>query len=156
MPSITFFFHLGYPENPIKLHSICEVNYEKVGCFKEDINNRTLSQELFQDRMSSDPNYSGQRVDWANYNTYLKRWTVYKIKYFNNFIVFAINWKYGHDHRRDAIKLNTEFSELYFIIFTSAHTCSLRVCVWARYIFSNFKFVCHVKTRSHSNFLKRS
>ncbi|CAH3120940.1 unnamed protein product [Pocillopora meandrina] len=68
----TLFEDLEEAENPIKLHSICEVNYEKVGCFKEDTNNRTLSQELFQDRMSSDPNYSGQRVDWANYNTYLK------------------------------------------------------------------------------------
>ena len=71
--SITIFFHLGYPENPIKLRSICEVKYVKVGCFKEDTSDRALSQELFQDRLPSDPNYSGQEVNWGDYSTYLKR-----------------------------------------------------------------------------------
>ena len=45
----------------------------KVGCFKEDTSDRALSQELFQDRIPSDPNYSGQKVNWDDYSTYLKR-----------------------------------------------------------------------------------
>ncbi|XP_022785556.1 uncharacterized protein LOC111325909 [Stylophora pistillata] len=56
---------LAEAENPINLRSICDVNYVKVGCFKEDSNDRALSQELFQDRT---PN----SVDWTDYSTYLK------------------------------------------------------------------------------------
>ena len=51
---------------------ICNVNYVKVGCYKEKKLNRALPEELFQDRKSGDPNYSGQNVNWADYKTYLK------------------------------------------------------------------------------------
>lgn len=68
----TLFEDLEEAENPIKLRSICEVNYVKVGCFKEDTSDRALSQELFQDRIPNNSNYSGQEVNWGDYSTYLK------------------------------------------------------------------------------------
>ncbi|KAJ7385806.1 hypothetical protein OS493_013840 [Desmophyllum pertusum] len=66
---------LAEVENPINLRAysgICKVNYVKIGCFKDKKKSRALSQELFQDRKSKDPNYSGQAVDWGDYSTYLK------------------------------------------------------------------------------------
>ena len=64
-----------YPENPINIRGysgVCNVNYVKIGCFEEKKDDRALSQELFQDLSSGDPNYSGQDVDWSDYSTYLK------------------------------------------------------------------------------------
>ena len=66
---------LLYPENPINMRGytgVCDVNYVKIGCFKDKKNDRTLSQELFQDLKPGDPNYSGQNVDWTAYSSYLK------------------------------------------------------------------------------------
>jgi len=62
-------------ENPMNLRAysgICNVNYVKVGCYKDKKKKTALPQELFQDRDSKKPNYSGQNVDWGNYGTYLK------------------------------------------------------------------------------------
>ena len=59
--------------NPRAFSGICDVNYVKVGCYKEKKNNVALPQELFQDRFANQPNYSGQNVDWADYSNYLKR-----------------------------------------------------------------------------------
>jgi len=66
---------LAEAENPINLRGysgVCDANYVKIGCFKDKKNDRALSQELFQDLSSGDPNYSGQNVDWSDYSTYLK------------------------------------------------------------------------------------
>jgi len=65
----------SFLENPINLRGysgVCDANYVKIGCFKDKKNDRALSQELFQDLSSGDPNYSGQNVDWSDYSTYLK------------------------------------------------------------------------------------
>ena len=59
--------------NPRIFSGICDVNYVKVGCYKEKKNNLALPQEMFQDRFPNQPNYSGQNVDWADYRNYLKR-----------------------------------------------------------------------------------
>lgn len=63
-------------ENTMSLRNyaagICNVHFVKVGCFKEVNQNRALTEELFQDRNSGDPNYSKQDVDWSDYATYLK------------------------------------------------------------------------------------
>lgn len=59
-------------KNPRAFSGICDVNYVKVGCYKEQKNNVALPQELFQDRFANQPNYSGQNVDWADYSNYLK------------------------------------------------------------------------------------
>lgn len=62
-------------EDPMNLRAysgICNVNYVKVGCYKDKTNKPALSQELFQDRESGQPNYSGEDVNWADYSTYLK------------------------------------------------------------------------------------
>lgn len=70
-----FFSVFVYPENPINMRGysgVCNVNYVKIGCFKDKKNDRALSQELFQDLSSGDPNYRGENVDWSDYSTYLK------------------------------------------------------------------------------------
>lgn len=62
-------------ENPMNLRAfsgICNTNYVKVGCFKENKKNPALPQELFQDMKPEEPNYSGQKVDWSDYDSYIK------------------------------------------------------------------------------------
>ncbi|XP_020601273.1 uncharacterized protein LOC110040385 isoform X2 [Orbicella faveolata] len=66
---------LAEAENPINMRGysgVCNVNYVKIGCFKDKKNDRALSQELFQDLSSGDPNYSGENVDWSDYSIYLR------------------------------------------------------------------------------------
>ncbi|KAL9953672.1 hypothetical protein ACROYT_G041123 [Oculina patagonica] len=62
---------LAEPENQISLRGICDVNYEKIGCFQDEPDQRALSQELFQDLLTGLPNYSGQSVDFNDFSTYL-------------------------------------------------------------------------------------
>ena len=61
--------------SPRAYSGICDVNYVKVGCYKDKKGkgkNLALPQEMFQDRKSKDPSYSGQNVNWGDYSTYLK------------------------------------------------------------------------------------
>ncbi|XP_044178443.1 uncharacterized protein LOC114976229 isoform X3 [Acropora millepora] len=50
----------------------CAVNYVKQGCFNDKTNpsQRTMSELLFQDRYKG-KTFSGQKIDWNNWKTYL-------------------------------------------------------------------------------------
>jgi len=50
----------------------CDLDYYAVGCYQDDINDRTMTELLLTDRDSSSPVYSGQNINWANWNQYIR------------------------------------------------------------------------------------
>ena len=53
------------------------MSFETVDCLKDahdiDYSNRPLPDYLFNDRDSTIPNFSGQRIDWRNWDTYVPK-----------------------------------------------------------------------------------
>jgi len=52
--------------------SKCNVQYEKLGCFKDSkVAPRPLADLILTDRDTSSPVYSGGKISWGTWNTYL-------------------------------------------------------------------------------------
>lgn len=51
----------------------CSVKHVKAGCFNDKTKPslRAMSELLFQDRSDKGKSFSGKKVDWNNWNTYL-------------------------------------------------------------------------------------
>lgn len=70
-------YDLGLNDIPRKKQALsdysCSVKHVKAGCFNDKTKPslRAMSELLFQDRSDKGKSFSGQKVDWNNWNTYL-------------------------------------------------------------------------------------
>ena len=76
------FFYLSFFNNTLTLHSViflsqtletdCALGFEWIGCFKDDKKDpRPLPDYIMTDRERRLKIYSGQSIDWRNWDVYL-------------------------------------------------------------------------------------
>ncbi|XP_020909041.1 uncharacterized protein LOC110246994 [Exaiptasia diaphana] len=50
----------------------CDMNFEKVGCYRDEDNDRALPCELLNERDVISKNYDGHRIDWKKFQEYIQ------------------------------------------------------------------------------------